>query len=69
VRVSGPHFGALGCDGSPEEVSVNSAGELTSCVVAVKVPVISRGGAGEQPRLVIEFRLDEGTWEPVVVAS
>jgi hypothetical protein len=66
VRVSGPHFGALECDGPSEAVSVNAAGELARCIVTVQVPVIIRGVAPEQTRLVIGFRLGEGIWEPIV---
>lgn len=69
VRVSGPRFGALECDGPSAAVPVNAAGELARCIVTAQVPVIIRGVAPGQSRLVIEFRLGGGIWEPIVGAT
>jgi Family of unknown function (DUF6304) len=68
VRVSGAHFGALECDDPPGDLPVNAAGELARGTVTVQAPAIMHGAVPGQARLVIEFRLGEGTYEPLVVA-
>ena len=69
VRVSGIHFGALECDDPRGDLPVNAAGELARGTVTVQVPVIIHGAVPGQARLVIEFRLEEGRYEPVVGAT
>lgn len=68
VRVSGIHFGALESEGPPGDLPVNAAGELARGTVTAQIPVIIRGVAPGQARLVIEFRLGEGVREPIVGA-
>jgi len=68
VRVSGAHFGALECDDPPGDLPVNPAGELARGTVTVQAPAIMYGAVPGQARLVIEFRLGEGTYEPLVFA-
>jgi hypothetical protein len=69
VRVSGAHFGSLEVEEPSQAVSVNSAGELTQCVLTVEVPAVVDGDASKPSRLILEFRLGAGTGEPVVRAA
>jgi hypothetical protein len=69
VRVSGTHFGSLEVEEPSHTVVVNSAGELTRCVITVEVPAVVDGDASESSCLILEFRLGADAREPVVRAT